>query len=44
MLALLSNVDFFSMEDDLDDVSNVAIIDSGASHHLTGERTLLHNF
>jgi hypothetical protein len=32
------------MEADLEDVSEVAIIDSGASHSLTGNQDLLHNF
>jgi hypothetical protein len=32
------------MEADIEEVSTVAIIDSGASHSLTGERGLLHNF
>ncbi|KNE92793.1 hypothetical protein PSTG_13847 [Puccinia striiformis f. sp. tritici PST-78] len=40
----LSSVDFRSMTTSFDDVSTPAIIDSRASHHLTGEFHMLHNY
>jgi hypothetical protein len=36
-------MDFHSMTAGLDDVSTSAIIDTGASHSLTGDCSLLHN-
>ncbi|PLW49318.1 hypothetical protein PCASD_02641 [Puccinia coronata f. sp. avenae] len=41
---LLSGMDFHTMSAGLDDVSTSAIIDLGASHSLTGDLSLLHNF
>ncbi|PLW53788.1 hypothetical protein PCANC_03596 [Puccinia coronata f. sp. avenae] len=40
----LSSVDFQSMEASFTDVSSSAIVDSGASHNLTGNFSCLHNF
>jgi hypothetical protein len=40
----LSSVDFQSMEASFGDVSVSAIIDSGATHNLTGNLSCLHNF
>jgi hypothetical protein len=41
---LLLRMDFHSMSAGIDDVSTSAIIDMGASHSLTSNISLLHNF